>query len=264
MSLLRTALLRARPQIVVVSQNPKLLRVTNGTPSSLSKSFHHGRSVWTPQVSSLQKVQRKSLIRDIVSPGKFQYGKETPLQRILPLVFLPYRGQYLLIMLDHSTHIDHICSQARTTREDSNVNPGTEFTYFKVHPHLIPRGWTNDPQELEVCIGLNLHKEYTSLPPVCRPILSFKGNSGYLEYLVRAEDEIYLISTIDHVFRLETSADLARLLECVREQADKKGESAFGPTVLDHPKLDWYRLEEDEWTVERYWRRLGRNTQSCG
>lgn len=147
---------------------------------------------------------------------------------------------------------NHTWSQAKTTRNDSGVEVGTEFNHFKVPPHLVPRGWTNDPHHLELCVGSNLHKDYIDFPKACTPILASSGQWGYL---IEAGGKFYVSTYKNELFRLNTSIELAQLLEHMREQAggsaEKAGDVRFEPKLLEHSALDWFALGQAEWTEKK-------------
>lgn len=147
-----------------------------------------------------------------------------------------------------------------TTREDTTVKPGTRFTFHNINPSLIPRGWSNDPYDLEGCLGLKLHDEHTTFPRRISPVLAYSEDAesdcwGHL--LCEGSDvfdpDFYLVLSDQRVFRLETEIELIPLLVCMKEQADivvgEEGDMAFGPkALLEHPGLDWYEFRQDDLT----------------
>ena len=154
------------------------------------------------------------------------------------------------------THTDRICLQTKTVRRDTGVKPGTDFSYHKVPGCLIPTGWTNDPYELEASLGLNLHEYYSSFPPTFSPVLSYMGVAPWTGCLVSEgsflDPDFYLITSDDQVFRLDTSIELLPLLVWMKEHgrtlADENGGMPVGlESLLEHPELEWHRLDQDEW-----------------
>lgn len=150
--------------------------------------------------------------------------------------------------------------QTITTREDIIVKPGTEFTFHNINPSLIPRGWSNDPYDLEGCLGLKLHDEHTTFPRRISPVLAYSGDEesdlcGHLmcEGSDVFDPDLYLVLSDRRAFRLETEIELIPLLVCMKEQANvfvcDKGEMPFGlKALLEHPGLDWYEFRQDELT----------------
>ena len=142
------------------------------------------------------------------------------------------------------------------------MKPGTEFSYVQVPSHLIPRGWTNDPRDLERCLGwsLRLHENYLNFPKVCTPIL----RCSYSQYgfdgtwrgdLASAGGRIYLYTHTSDLFRLETSIKLSTLLDTIKEQAhiDVGSEDGMPPEakLLQHSALHWHLLGNCEWTEKK-------------
>lgn len=143
---------------------------------------------------------------------------------------------------------------------------GTEFSFHKIPSYLIPRGWSNDPRDLEVSLDLDLHLDYASFPRKISPVLSFiaAGWWGHLfcEGSNVFDPDFYLALSDYEVYRLDTKIELMPLLVCMKEQADqvvgekvedgvmdKKGGMPHGlKALLKHPELDWYELGQDEVT----------------
>ena len=66
------------------------------------------------------------------------------------------------------------------------------------------------------------------------------------------DPDFYLITSDDQVFRLDTAIELLTLLVWMREQirtlTDEKGGLYVGlESLLEHPELEWTRLDQDEW-----------------
>ena len=153
-------------------------------------------------------------------------------------------------------YTDCMCLQAKTTRRDTEVKPGTEFTYHRIPGCLIPHGWTNDPFELEASLGLNLHYHYSSFPQAFSPVLSYMGVVASAACLVSEgsplDPDFYLITFDDQVFRLDTAIELLPLLVWMREQImtlmERNGGMHVGlESLLEHPELEWVQLRQDEW-----------------
>ena len=152
-----------------------------------------------------------------------------------------------------------MCPQARTTRRDTGVRPGTDFSFLRVPPCFVPRGWSNEPRDLEMCLGLHLHEHYTSFPQTFSPILSYMGIAEWSGSLVSEgsslDPDFYLITSDDQVYRLDTSIELLPLLVSMKKQANRimgyKRTLGHGmQMLLEHPDLEWVPLEQDEW-IER-------------
>ena len=135
------------------------------------------------------------------------------------------------------------------------MEPGTEFSFLKISPHLIPEGWTNDPHELELCLAYKLHEYYTSFPTSCIPILAYTGDRGWWGHLLKAGSQIYVLNLFHQLFRLNKSVELTRLLECMREQTDSvtnwEEQTPNEHRFFWHPDLDWDKLGQDEWTEKK-------------
>ena len=153
------------------------------------------------------------------------------------------------------THTDHSCLQTKTTRQDTGVTLGTGFSYHKVPGCLIPYGWTNDPVELEASLGLNLHNHYPSFPQQFSPVLSYMGVVPRTACLVSdgspLDPDFHLITSDYQVFRLDTAIELLPLIVWMREEirtlTEKKGAMYVGlESLLEHPELEWHRLDQDE------------------
>ena len=134
---------------------------------------------------------------------------------------------------------------------------GTEFSFHNIPPCLIPRGWTNDPRELEACLGLNLHGYYSSFPAEFSPVLCYMGVAEWSAYLVCEgsdfDPDFYLITSDDRVFRLDTAIELLHLIVWMKAQVDAvpgdERETTCGlRLLLENPVLEWQELCQDEWT----------------
>lgn len=151
------------------------------------------------------------------------------------------------------------------------MKPGTEFSFHKLPPCLIPPGWTNAPQELEVSLGLELHEEFASFPRNVSPVLAYTqpGGHGWWAHLLCEGSDVfdpdfYLAMSDYQVYRLETRIELMLLLACMKEEADRifgagkenscsvmgdgKGMPLDLKSLLEHPELEWYELGQDDLT----------------
>lgn len=141
------------------------------------------------------------------------------------------------------------------------MKPGSNFSFYKVPPCLIPSGWTNDPLELECFLGMKLHDYYTSLPQTVSPVIAYTENMVWHSYLLCEgsdlfDPDFYLVTFNQRVFRLDTKIELIPLLVCMKEGAvnvpAKNGEMPLAlKSLLEHPELDWHLLGPDEWTDKR-------------
>ena len=150
-----------------------------------------------------------------------------------------------------------MCLQAKTTRKDTGVKPGTQFSYHRVPPCLVPRYWSNNPAALERSIGMELHNHYSSFPQTFSPVLSYEGEAGWSGYLVcegsSFDPDFFLVVSDKQVFRLDTLINLLPLLVIMKEQTKdtigKNGEMPFGlKWLLEHEDLEWRQVDRDEWT----------------
>ena len=157
---------------------------------------------------------------------------------------------------DQEAHTNDMKTQAKTTRQDIGLKPGTDFSFHRVPPCLVPRYWSNDPRDLELSLGLDLHREYTSFPQNFAPVLSYMGEAGWSGWLIcdgsGFDQDFYLVLSDDQVFRLDTSIELLPLLVIMKEQTKdtiaKDGEMAFAlKWLLEHPDLVWQQMDQDEW-----------------
>ena len=145
-----------------------------------------------------------------------------------------------------------MCTQAKTVRRDTGVKPGTEFSFYKIPPCLIPYGWTNDPYELEASLGWNLHDHYSSFPQTFSPVLSYMGIAASTACLVSEgsplDPDFYLITSDGEVSRLDTAIELLLLVVWMREHIrtlkERNGGMHVGlESLLEHPELEWHRLD---------------------
>ena len=130
------------------------------------------------------------------------------------------------------------------------MKPGTEFHYIKVPHHLVPRGWTNDPYELEEYLALELHEDYIPFPSTYTPVLLYTEHDKWWALLVRAGLETYVYTCFSQLFRLKTPVELTRILKCMGEPNGSEkfveGEMPEHSKFLNHPELDWHQIVEDE------------------
>lgn len=96
---------------------------------------------------------------------------------------------------------------------------------------------------------LKIHKKYIDFPASCSAILFYRGTGGWWAHLLKAHDKTYVYTATSQLFLLRTSIELPQLLGCMSDQNDYVTLTQY--KLLEHPKLDWYELGENEWTDSR-------------
>ncbi|KAL9071224.1 MAG: hypothetical protein Q9161_004401 [Pseudevernia consocians] len=122
----------------------------------------------------------------------------------------------------------------------------------------MPLGWTNELDELKICQDPYLHKDYVDFPESYVSILKYTVRYGW-SYLVEAGGKFYLSNYPNQLFRLDTPIGLTQVLEHMKEQDGslmgnehvKEEDLPCESKLLEHPKLNWYRLGPGEWTEEK-------------